>query len=81
MLIYRNPGKESDSSDPYDDERAWPAFTIPEMQYKDLAVNLTIGTGLRADECHFWNDYVKQLTTFSGMKSSRFIDYRSSVGS
>ena len=66
--MIRNPGKETDSSTPYDDERAWPAFTIPELQYKELAINLTEGNGLRADECHFWNDYVKQLQTFTGKK-------------
>ena len=66
LTFYRNPGKESDSSDPYDDERAWPAFTIPELRYKELSVNLNEGSGLKSDECHFWNDYVPKLTTFSG---------------
>ncbi|XP_072048619.1 uncharacterized protein [Amphiura filiformis] len=60
-----NPNKESEASRPYNDDRAWPAYTFPNLEYKDIAVNLTSGRGVRADECHFWNDYLKQLTTFS----------------
>ncbi|XP_072048631.1 cholinesterase-like [Amphiura filiformis] len=60
-----NPNKESSSSPPYNDDRAWPAFTLPGLQYKELAVNLTTGRGLKADECHFWNEYLEQLTTFT----------------
>ena len=68
MVLYfcRNPNKESLESTPYGDEREWPVFTIPELQYKELAVNVSSGNGLRADECHFWNEYLVQLTTFSG---------------
>ena len=57
------------TSQPYDDERAWPVFTIPELQYKELAVEpSTSGEGLKADECHFWNDFLVQLSTFTGIK-------------
>ncbi|XP_072048623.1 acetylcholinesterase-like [Amphiura filiformis] len=60
-----NPNKESEASLPYDDDRAWSAYSFPNLEYKDIAVNLTSGRGGRADECHFWNDYLIQLTTFS----------------
>ena len=66
MSNHSNPNMESMTSPPYNDDRAWPAFTIPELQYKKLALELTTGNGLRADECHFWNDYLPQLTTFTG---------------
>ncbi|XP_072049224.1 cholinesterase-like isoform X2 [Amphiura filiformis] len=60
-----NPNQETESSLPYDDDRAWPTYTFPNLEYKEIAVNLTSGRGVRADECHFWNDYLKQLTTFT----------------
>ncbi|XP_072048627.1 cholinesterase-like [Amphiura filiformis] len=60
-----NPNKESFSSPPYNDDTAWPAFSLPELQYKELAVNLKTGRGLKADECHFWNEHLEQLTTFT----------------
>ncbi|XP_072043131.1 acetylcholinesterase-like [Amphiura filiformis] len=62
---YCNPNKESFSSPPYNDDTAWPAFTLPELQYKELAINMTTGRGLKADECHFWNEHLEQLTTFT----------------
>lgn len=65
-LSFSNPNKESLTAQPHVDERAWPAFTIPGLQYKELALNLTTGSGLRVNECQFWNDYLPKLTTFSG---------------
>ncbi|XP_072048621.1 cholinesterase-like [Amphiura filiformis] len=61
-----NPNKESEASLPYNDDRAWPVYTFPNLEYKEIAVNLTSGRGLRADGCHFWNDCLNRLTTFSG---------------
>ncbi|XP_072020500.1 cholinesterase-like [Amphiura filiformis] len=60
-----NPNQESSTPPPYSDHRSWPAFTIPELQYKELAVNLTSGRALQVDVCHFWNNYLPKLRTFS----------------
>ena len=63
---YRNPNKETPTSTPYTDDRFWAPFTIPELQYKELAVNLATDRAVSADICHFWNDYLPKLETFSG---------------
>ncbi|XP_072048620.1 cholinesterase-like [Amphiura filiformis] len=60
-----NPNKESEASFPYNDDRAWPVYTFPNLEYKEIAVNLANGRGARSDECHLWNEYLKKLTTFS----------------
>ncbi len=63
--MFRNPNKESVDSDPYDGDKAWPVYTIPELEYKEIAEIPAGGRAVRADGCHFWNDYLKQLTTFT----------------
>ena len=66
VFFFSDPNKESPTSPPYTDERAWPAFTIPELQYKELAVNLSQDSALKADKCHFWNEYNPKVRTFAG---------------
>ena len=60
-------------SPPYDsDELSWPLYTVPGLLYKELQVNLsTPGAGVRAAECHFWNNHLPQLGTFAGKNKLR----------
>ncbi|XP_022105612.1 cholinesterase 1-like [Acanthaster planci] len=41
----------------------WPRFTVPELEYKVLSLNLTTSRALKSDQCYFWNTYVPQLRT------------------
>jgi carboxylesterase type B len=41
----------------------WPRFTVPELEYKELSLNLTTSRALKSDYCYFWNTYVPQLRT------------------
>ncbi|KAJ8036382.1 Acetylcholinesterase [Holothuria leucospilota] len=58
-----NPSREDSSSSPGVGDWAWPEFTVPGLQYKELAVEMSVGQGIRADECAFWNDFKVQLLT------------------
>ena len=39
----------------------WPQYTIPELEYKELALDLPTGRAVRASECAFWNQYLPDL--------------------
>ncbi|XP_071788164.1 cholinesterase-like [Asterias amurensis] len=41
----------------------WPEFTIPELRYKELNVNMATGRALKSNQCHFSNTYLMQLQT------------------
>ncbi|XP_022101672.1 cholinesterase-like [Acanthaster planci] len=41
----------------------WPKFTVPELEYKDLDLDLVTKRALRSRECHLWNTFVAQLIT------------------
>ncbi|XP_038061811.1 cholinesterase 1-like [Patiria miniata] len=41
----------------------WPKFTVPELEYIGLDVNLTTGRALKSEECHFWNVIADKLRT------------------
>jgi len=58
-----NPGHQTPGSLPETERDFWPVFSIPELEHKDLSLNLTTGRALKANECHFWNNYVIQLAT------------------
>ncbi|XP_072021102.1 acetylcholinesterase-like [Amphiura filiformis] len=57
-------------------ELYWPDYTIPELQYKEIAVNLTSGRALKAEECHFWNEHLQQLGTFVGDLGAVELEWR-----
>merc|ERR1711962_412487 len=61
-----SPGLKTPGSQPESDGDYWPRFTVPELEYKVLSLNLTTGRALKADDCHFWNTYVVQLRTMLG---------------
>ncbi|XP_072034357.1 cholinesterase-like [Amphiura filiformis] len=61
---FAKTGTPSISSDP-ENEMYWPTFTVPELNYKVLDLNLTTDRALRADSVRFWNDLVPKLEIFT----------------
>ncbi|XP_072039265.1 acetylcholinesterase-like [Amphiura filiformis] len=61
---FAKTGTPSMSSDPQN-EMYWPTFTVPELNYKVLDLNMTTDRALRADSMRFWNDLVPKLRTFT----------------
>ena len=48
-------------------EDFWPLFTIPELEHKEMSLELGTGRAVRARECHFWNEYLPSLMAFEGI--------------
>ena len=63
-VFFKLISSPSISSDP-NDEMYWPLYTIPELEYKVMALNLTTDRALKADYCQFWNDVVPKIRTFT----------------
>ncbi|KAJ8036345.1 Acetylcholinesterase [Holothuria leucospilota] len=61
-----DPSRVTTSSAPGTGEWAWPVFTIPELQYKELSLNMSTGRGLKADQCAYWNNFKPSLQTYLG---------------
>ncbi|XP_072038915.1 acetylcholinesterase-like [Amphiura filiformis] len=61
---FAKTGSPSVSSDPQN-EMYWPTFTVPELNYKVLALDLTTGRALSASSVRFWNDLVPKLETYT----------------
>ena len=65
LYIRRHPGKMNLTSDPESSgDYYWPQYTIPELEYKELSLDLPTGRAVRASECSFWNQYLPELTDF-----------------
>ena len=60
---------------------AWPEFTIPSLEHKGLAVTLSSGNAFKANECHFWNDYISKVRTFTGERGSACDGNKSNIAS
>lgn len=39
----------------------WSTFTVPELEYKEIAVGLPTQRALRADDNYFWNSLAPAL--------------------
>ncbi|XP_071941150.1 cholinesterase-like [Antedon mediterranea] len=57
---------------------SWPKFTVPELEYKELSIEMENGRALRADGCSFWRNYVPRLSAFTGKLSDLEKDWRNS---
>ncbi|XP_077986322.1 acetylcholinesterase-like [Glandiceps talaboti] len=55
-----NPNLSSEDAELTPEEKSveWPAFTVPEMYYKDISTSMQTKRALKARECAFWNKYV-----------------------
>lgn len=49
-------------------EWAWVPFTVPELNYKDLALSSYIKRGLKADQCAFWDEFKLELQSYLGKR-------------
>ena len=67
--IFSDPSKPDRDAEPGEGERAWPAFTIPELQSKELSLEMGVVRAVRAAQCHFWNEYLPELAQFAGERS------------
>ena len=56
----------SPSNSPGTGEMEWPMYSAPDLFYKELSLDMTIGRGLKADECTLWNDLMNQLIMYLG---------------
>ncbi|KAJ8036009.1 Cholinesterase [Holothuria leucospilota] len=53
------------SSDPLGTgEMEWPRYSAPDLLYKELSLNMTMGRGIKADECSLWNGFLKELEMY-----------------
>ena len=62
--FYRDPNSEPIDLPNMDTN--WPAFDFPALEYKDLSPTMPNKEALKADTCHFWNDFVPKMVTFAG---------------
>ncbi|XP_054751133.1 cholinesterase 1-like [Lytechinus pictus] len=60
-----NPSKSSLDGEEGEGEDFWPLYTIPELNHKEISLQLGQGRAIRARQCHFWNEYVPKLQVFS----------------
>ncbi|XP_071492942.1 cholinesterase-like [Diadema antillarum] len=58
-----DPSKPSVDAEPGVGEDLWPSYSIPELNYKELAPGFAVGRAVRARQCHFWNSYMPTLLT------------------
>ncbi|XP_038069155.1 cholinesterase 1-like [Patiria miniata] len=71
-----NPSLESTSES---DMGFWPRFTIPELEYKELDLNLTTKRALKSRECHFWNNYVVHLRAITADMETAQLDWKQAL--
>lgn len=56
-----DPSKTSDADEPGTGEMEWPSFSVPDLQYKELSLEMPVGRGVKADECALWGDFLEDL--------------------
>ena len=61
-FLCRDPNRDEEESIGEDSGRYWPAHTAASAHFLRLeAGNLSVGSGLRTAECHFWAEYLPSL--------------------
>lgn len=61
VLCVRDPSKTSVTDQPGTGDMEWPSFSVPDLYYKELSMDMPVGRGIKADECALWGDYLKDL--------------------
>ncbi|XP_041459797.1 acetylcholinesterase-like [Lytechinus variegatus] len=56
-----NPNLETVGGQPNTSSKAWPKFSLPDLDYKILNPAVENSRGLKARECNFWNKYLPSL--------------------
>ncbi|XP_071505502.1 cholinesterase-like [Diadema antillarum] len=59
MTMWTNFAKTGNPSE------TWPKFTLPELRYKILSPRMGEGRAARAQQCHFWSQYLLRLLPFT----------------
>lgn len=62
----RNPNLGGDNDGIPGQEVDWDEFDFPDLKLMELKPSPEVIEGYHADECHFWNEYVLELVTFTG---------------
>nr|XP_054751993.1 cholinesterase-like [Lytechinus pictus] len=63
---YGDPSKYSSTDSPSQGESRWPMYTIPDLSFKELSLDLDVGRAKRARQCHLLNSYIPQLAQVTG---------------
>ncbi|XP_071477531.1 acetylcholinesterase-like [Diadema antillarum] len=84
MEFWTNFAKSGDPSRPSEDvprgdgEDFWPLYTIPELSHKEMSLELGVGRAARASGCHFWNNYMPALISFTSSMTDEEREWRES---
>eukprot|EP00057_Strongylocentrotus_purpuratus_P004580 XP_003728996.1 PREDICTED: acetylcholinesterase 1 [Strongylocentrotus purpuratus] len=65
-------GDPTHGANPNEGLGSWPSFTVPELSYKEISLDIAndgVGRALKARQCHFWNDYFPKLQKFVASQS------------
>ncbi|XP_030829215.1 cholinesterase 1 [Strongylocentrotus purpuratus] len=65
-------GDPTSGANPNEGLGSWPSFTVPELSYKEISLDIAnngVGRALKARQCHFWNDYFPKLQKFIASQS------------
>ncbi|PIK61045.1 putative cholinesterase 1 [Apostichopus japonicus] len=71
-----DPSRPDSNSSPGQGDWEWPAFTIPGLQYKELASEMSVDRGLKADECAFWDGFKPDLTSYIASIDTAELEWR-----
>nr|XP_054762392.1 acetylcholinesterase-like [Lytechinus pictus] len=70
-------GDPTSGADPSEGLGTWPSFTVPELSYKEISLDLGVGRALKANQCQFWNDYFPKLQDVIASIDPGLLDWRS----
>lgn len=77
----RDPSKTFVTDQPATGEMEWPNFSIPDLYYKELSLDIPVGRGVKADECAFWGIFLEDLRLTLGKYTTYiFVCRRKTVG-
>ncbi|XP_041459803.1 acetylcholinesterase-like [Lytechinus variegatus] len=79
MKFWTNFAKYGDptfNAEPTEGLGNWPPFTIPELSYKEMSLDLGVGRALKAKQCHFWNEYFPKLQDFIASIDPKLLEWR-----
>ncbi|XP_038046537.1 cholinesterase 1-like [Patiria miniata] len=76
-----NPGVQTQGSLPDSQRTFWPRFTVPELEYKELSLNMNTSRALKSQQSYFWNSYVIELNNMLVPEARTTVGSRPNVGS
>ncbi|XP_038046536.1 cholinesterase 1-like [Patiria miniata] len=76
-----NPGVQKPRSPPDSQRTFWPRFTVPEIEYKELSLNMNTSRALKSQQSYFWNSYIIELNNMLVPEARTTVGSRPNVGS